>query len=214
MKMWKIAEHSKGKYIAFKQSMMNYLHSKFNYNGWENDAEAAIYWFTKNWSSGKHSLLDDIYSISPYAPAVSSIENEIGRKQTMYKLLMDHSSDMLPYVLHSEWYIPKWHDEDPVEYAVFLDEALEIELDSAKLKAEAIEACQNRDHDMLKWEDDRTPDRIISTTKCKICDKYVQVNTKPAPNEIDIGGDALATNCKGLYETATPEEIEREIGKV
>lgn len=89
-----------------------------------------------------------------------------------------------------------------------------MELKSANLKAEAIEACQSRDHDMLKWEDDRTPNRIISTTKCKICDKYVQVNTNPLPNEIDISGDALALNCKPQYETATPEEIEREIGIV
>lgn len=32
---------------------------------------------------------------------------------------------------------------------------------------------------------------------CKGCGSYVQVDTDPAPNGIDIGGTAVALNCKG-----------------
>ena len=34
-------------------------------------------------------------------------------------------------------------------------------------------------------------------TNCIYCDMYVQVIPKPYPNEIDIGGTAVALDCVG-----------------
>lgn len=33
------------------------------------------------------------------------------------------------------------------------------------------------------------------TLKCAKCNKWVQVIVNPQPNEINIGGPAVATNC-------------------
>ena len=30
---------------------------------------------------------------------------------------------------------------------------------------------------------------------CQICNSWVQINVKPLPNEIDIGGPAIVINC-------------------
>ena len=35
----------------------------------------------------------------------------------------------------------------------------------------------------------------ISISFCKVCGMYVQVNPKPLPNEIEIGGNAVSLNC-------------------
>ena len=37
---------------------------------------------------------------------------------------------------------------------------------------------------------------IMAEARCKKCNRIVIVNTHPAPNEIDIGGSAVAMNCK------------------
>jgi hypothetical protein len=37
--------------------------------------------------------------------------------------------------------------------------------------------------------------KIIAIAECKKCGKYVVVRTHPLPNEIEIGGAALALGC-------------------
>lgn len=36
----------------------------------------------------------------------------------------------------------------------------------------------------------------ICSSVCKICGKRVVIMPKPLPNEIDIGGEAVALNCE------------------
>ncbi len=64
-----------------------------------------------------------------------------------------------------------------------------------RLKKEALEGCTWRGHKMGRFEkSDYWPG--VATSTCKICGRSVTVNTRPQPNEIDIGGDAVAVNCE------------------
>ena len=66
-----------------------------------------------------------------------------------------------------------------------------------KLKKEANEACKFRGHDMGEWQDSfDTVNGDISYCECKVCGKWVQVETKPQANSIDIGGPAVAVGCE------------------
>jgi predicted methyltransferase len=66
----------------------------------------------------------------------------------------------------------------------------QYELKALKLAAEV--ACTNRGHEMV-WHDTIGNTNIA---ECKHCEAWVQVNTSPAPNQIDIGGPAVALDCK------------------
>lgn len=59
------------------------------------------------------------------------------------------------------------------------------------LKAEALEACAKRGHDIGGWVE-RWP---YSITRCTRCGRQVAVNPSPAENETDISGEALAADC-------------------
>lgn len=61
------------------------------------------------------------------------------------------------------------------------------------LRIEAKEACEYRGHNMNRFEH-YASGRCLST--CKICGKAVSVIARPAPNEIDIGGEAVALTCE------------------
>ena len=70
-----------------------------------------------------------------------------------------------------------------------------------RLKEEAIKSCNNRGHKMKNFTA-TIPGGHYSrprffTSICRDCNMYVQVIPKPQPNEIDIGGTAVALNCKG-----------------
>lgn len=60
------------------------------------------------------------------------------------------------------------------------------------LMREALESCRTRGHIM-------NPFTKLSTTRfitqCKACGKYVLITSRPSPNEINIGGTAVALNC-------------------
>ena len=64
-----------------------------------------------------------------------------------------------------------------------------------KLKKEARDACKRRGHDMKNFVGLFMRDRTIYRSKCKRCAMYVDVNTNPLPNQIDIGGTAVAMTC-------------------
>ena len=57
-----------------------------------------------------------------------------------------------------------------------------------KLQIEAIKSCEFRGHDMSAFNKH-------NISECKTCKAWVQTNNKPAPNEINIGGPAVAMHC-------------------
>ena len=57
---------------------------------------------------------------------------------------------------------------------------------------EANEACEWRGHEMGGFV---AISPYIAISHCKWCNKQVAVNTNPLPNEINIGGEAVALNC-------------------
>lgn len=64
-----------------------------------------------------------------------------------------------------------------------------------RLKVSALESAQWRKHKMGRfyrdsfWASKRH-------AECKACTMSLTVNTNPAPNEIDICGEAVALNCR------------------
>ena len=72
-----------------------------------------------------------------------------------------------------------------------------------ELKESAIESCEEaRDHTMGPWHIrshfHQGDHKYICF--CKTCDAYVEVNTKPMPNEIEIGGPAVAVDCASYLD--------------
>jgi len=65
-----------------------------------------------------------------------------------------------------------------------------------RLKQEAIEACNFRGHKMKRFTNCKYGTGKMAFSHCSICNKEVVVNAKPLPNEIDIGGEAVALNCE------------------
>ena len=65
-----------------------------------------------------------------------------------------------------------------------------------KLRKELLEATKFRGHNMYAssqiWS---VKGRIIKTYSCKNCEMTATIDTKPSPNDIDLGGSALALNC-------------------
>ncbi len=57
-----------------------------------------------------------------------------------------------------------------------------------ELQDEALESCKFRGHKMGKFNK-------YNISECTICKAWVQVDDKPAPNGIDIGGPAVALHC-------------------
>ena len=66
------------------------------------------------------------------------------------------------------------------------------------IKEDALRACKNRSHHMEKFKTlgyDEKGNPKNCTSRCKACGMEVQVLTQPAPNEVRIGGEAVALNC-------------------
>lgn len=63
-----------------------------------------------------------------------------------------------------------------------------------RLKKEALSACQWRGHIMPRFKC-AAHQPTVAFSNCRVCDMQVVVDTKPAPNGIDIGGEAVALNC-------------------
>lgn len=62
-----------------------------------------------------------------------------------------------------------------------------------QLKREAIQTCRQRRHIMDEFETNRERTRALS--HCLCCPAWVQVETNPLPNSIDIGGPAVTQTC-------------------
>lgn len=67
-----------------------------------------------------------------------------------------------------------------------------------RLRQEALEACKLRGHTMSKfsYSDKTIFRRGWGYSKCLICKKNVFILSKPYPNEIEIGGEAVALGCE------------------
>jgi len=66
-----------------------------------------------------------------------------------------------------------------------------------KLRAEAVEACNFRGHEMTRFS--RFKDGH-GEASCQFCGKKALVDPKPMPNGIDLSGEALALNCIDVTE--------------
>lgn len=65
----------------------------------------------------------------------------------------------------------------------------------SNLTTEALKSAKWRGHeDMLLVYENRG---VIRVYKCAKCNMEVAIKPRPAPNEIDIGGEAVALTCKG-----------------
>ena len=62
------------------------------------------------------------------------------------------------------------------------------------LKKSALESCKFRGHSMGEWVSARNGGAMAT---CIMCLEVAAVNPNPAPNEIDIGGQAVAVDCEG-----------------
>lgn len=80
----------------------------------------------------------------------------------------------------------------------------EVNVRKDVLRAEALEACEFRGHKMGPFEDDMRTHTYLGkvireaytgTAECIVCGAWVQVETHPWPNGIEVGGPAVAVSC-------------------
>jgi hypothetical protein len=64
-----------------------------------------------------------------------------------------------------------------------------------RLRLSADRSASNRGHELEWVRFIETPDRIAEFGTCIRCDLSATIDTKPPPNGIDIGGEAVALNC-------------------
>ena len=66
------------------------------------------------------------------------------------------------------------------------------------LKRSAIESAEARGHELGRFGFVLQPNRMVGNSLCRKCGAGVTINTNPMPNQIDIGGRAVAVNCEPL----------------
>ena len=80
----------------------------------------------------------------------------------------------------------------------------EVHVRKDVLRAEALEACEMRGHKMGPFEGDMRAHTCLGkvireaytgTAVCVVCGAWVQVETHPWPNGIEVGGPAVAVSC-------------------
>ena len=66
-----------------------------------------------------------------------------------------------------------------------------------QLRNEANKACKVRGHDTMEWSAPYHGEtRSRQCASCSMCGKEVQITMNPLPNEIEVGGEAVALNCE------------------
>lgn len=66
-----------------------------------------------------------------------------------------------------------------------------------RLAHEAKEAAKFRGHDMATFRWSRRGDgRLVGISSCRKCKMDMDVLPNPLPNEVEIGGEAVALNCQ------------------
>ncbi len=85
------------------------------------------------------------------------------------------------------------NDTNDSEWLSFIEEVYPwIDTTLFRLKLEAHESASWRGH-TLEWQDNSG---YRATGTCTKCGKQVVCLTRPAPNQIDIGGEAVGLNCR------------------
>lgn len=71
------------------------------------------------------------------------------------------------------------------------------QLSFRRLRKEGLEACKSRGHTpRLQFSEKEEGNyRTVAYWQCKKCNMGMNINTRPAPNEIEIGGRMVALNC-------------------
>ena len=65
------------------------------------------------------------------------------------------------------------------------------------LRREAENAAFYRYHDLGAWHSgSEWRPYEVESAECKRCGAYVQIDVRPPPNGIDVGGTAVAVNCE------------------
>lgn len=64
-----------------------------------------------------------------------------------------------------------------------------------ELARQATRTAKFRGHTLSAWQWTHTADRTTGAATCHDCHRGAYVDTRPAPNGIDISGDAIALNC-------------------
>jgi hypothetical protein len=64
-----------------------------------------------------------------------------------------------------------------------------------RLRHEALESCRFRGHNMTRFNQADFYRDTIRYAHCKVCGMQVVINSRPAPNEINISGRAVALHC-------------------
>ncbi len=79
--------------------------------------------------------------------------------------------------------------------------------DLGTLRECASRTARFRGHN-LKWQAPHHGEHhSYQLGECSQCDCYVCITTRPMPNEIDIGGDALAITCKDNQRKRHHEKV-------
>ena len=65
-----------------------------------------------------------------------------------------------------------------------------------RLIKEASESATWRGHKLRHFRTTDYDVRKVAISTCTVCEKFVAVNTNPRPNQVDIGGEAVALGCK------------------
>lgn len=81
--------------------------------------------------------------------------------------------------------------------SALLPDVLAARARRARLEQEARAACEARGHLLHGFRPDEWRQTTLSSACCARCGRGVEVNANPRPNEIDVGGEAVAINCKG-----------------
>lgn len=69
--------------------------------------------------------------------------------------------------------------------------------DLLNLRREAETVARARGHRLGNWQTYHGESRSLANNECQECGMGVQCNSKPLPNQIDLGGEVLALNCRG-----------------
>ncbi len=68
----------------------------------------------------------------------------------------------------------------------------------ARLKRQARDGASWRGHSLCRFAKHiNAAGNIVYLASCGVCNRHVAVKPNPQPNEIDIGGTAVALNCPG-----------------
>ena len=65
-----------------------------------------------------------------------------------------------------------------------------------QLEHDAETTASARGHRLATWDEHRRVHGMSAIAHCRSCPSWVFVVTDPDPNQIDIGGPAVAVNCR------------------